>query len=57
MTNFMSIFSIFLLLSIIIYAANYEKLSANPPYFIRRCIALMIDAFLLYKIIGSINLG
>ena len=47
----MSIFSIFLLLSIIIYAANYEKLSANPPYFIRRCLALLIDAFLLYKII------
>jgi len=52
MTNFISIFSIFLLLLIIIYAANYEKLSANPPYFIRRCLALMIDAFLLCKILN-----
>ena len=52
MTNFICIFSIFLLLSIIIYAANDEKLSANPPYFIRRCIALMIDAFLLCYILN-----
>jgi uncharacterized RDD family membrane protein YckC len=47
--------SILIFFSMIYYLynlMNYEKITANPPYFIRRCLALMIDAFLLYKIIN-----
>ena len=57
MNSFMSIFSALPILSIIFYAANYSKLTANPPYFIRRCLALIIDAFLLYKIIYFRSIG
>lgn len=36
---------------------NHEKLTRNPPYFIKRCLALMIDAFLLWKILNFRVIG